>query len=88
MIGPKLSFRIIDNGKSSHKLQSHTGDIKTSARELNKICQQKYGFDLRDILGEKEAQVRTRHKRKNDPMELFYDSPDKIRRVRRRRGQV
>ncbi len=88
MIGPKLSFRIIDNNRSPSKMTSHSGDLKTSVRELNGICQQKYGFDIRDILGEGAPRIRTRHRGKVEPLELYYDSPEKIRRVRRRRGEI
>ena len=88
MIGPKLSFRIYDNSRGSTKMESRGGTIKDSIRQLDNVCRNKYGITIRDCLDDKPQRVRTRHRRKNEPLEMFYDSPDKVRRIRRRRGEI
>ena len=84
----KLSFRIFDNYKQSSKMESHGGDLKNSIRELNSICQRKYGFDIRDALSDTQRPARIRNRKRADPVEMFYDKPEAVKRVRRRMGEI
>ena len=85
----KLSFRIYDNYRSSTKMESHGGTIEDSVKQLHRVVQQKYGVDIRKVLNDNPAPAqRMKHRHREDPINMFYDSPAKARRVRRRRGLV
>ena len=84
----KLSFRIYDNYRASTKMESHGGSIQDSIRELDSICQKKYGFNIRDALDNAPRVVRTRNRKRAEPLEMFYDKPEAVKRVRRRMGQI
>ena len=84
----KLSFRLgYGYGK---EIQTRPATVKQSIEYLDRICTDKYGRSIREMIGEKEEPepVRIRRRGKPHPEDMFFSVPDKARRVMRRRRDV
>ena len=84
----KLSFRLgYGYGK---EIQTRPATVKQSIEYLDRICQDKYGRNIREMIGEKEEPepVRIRRHHKAHPEDMFFSVPEKARRAIRRRRQA
>jgi hypothetical protein len=73
-----------DRGKKNDEIIIQAPSMKEGVRSLAERVEEKYGIPR----GTPVAPVRMGGRRKSDPLELYFDSPEKIHRIRRRRGEL
>lgn len=73
-----------DMGKRNDEIVISAPDMKEGMKSLAERVEEKYGVPRHTP----SAPVRMGGRRKGDPLELYFDSPDKIHRIRRRRGEL
>ena len=73
-----------DMGKRNDEIMIDAPTMRDGMKSLADRVEEKYGIPR----GTPSAPVRVGGRRKSDPLELYFDSPEKIHRIRRRRGEL